>query len=273
MTTSTTRVSAEIAVSTGLRAYDVYFNYAHHAVLRGTNLHVESGEVLALLGGNGAGKSTLLRLMLGLLKPNQGTVSLNGRLLQTIGTRLLAQKLAYVPQAHIAPFPYKVKEIAMLGRIPAHGLTQAENGTDTALVDEVLQRMGIAHLAERSYTEISGGERQLTLLSRALVQGARTLVMDEPMNGLDYGHQIRLLEHLRHLAREGYAILMTTHHPEHALLAATRVALLEGGSIVNDGDPRDVVTPATIKRLYDVDVQAFQSPLGHTAFYPTGHDA
>jgi iron complex transport system ATP-binding protein len=136
---------------------------------------------------------------------------------------------------------------------------------------QMLERLGVADLAERPYTEISGGERQLVLIARALAQGARILVMDEPVSGLDYGNQIRFLEHLRRLAADGYAIVKATHHPEHTLLASTRVALLCDGAIVLDGPPAEVVTPSTIQRIYHIEVSAFHAPNGEaTAFYPSG---
>lgn len=261
------RPATVIPALAGLGACDLHFAYKR-PVLRGASLHVGPGDVLALLGTNGAGKSTLLRIMLGLVEPTSGRVVLDGKPLASFARRALAQRLAYVPQVHAAPFPYTVRDIALMGRLPATGMARSPGASDLSAVEAVLERMGIVHLADRPYTEVSGGERQLTLISRALVQGARVLVMDEPMNGLDYGHQIRLLERLRALAAEGYAILMTTHHPEHALLAATRVALLIDGQVRTEGRAADVVTARSIKELYGVDVTAFHSAYGHTAFYP-----
>lgn len=250
-----------------LEARDLHYGWRGRLVLQGVNLRLAPGEVLSLLGANGAGKTTLLRLLLGLLSPLRGEVLLAGRPLGDYRRQALAQQVAYVPQVHVTPFPYTVREIALLGRLPSSGLTRAPSAADHALVDQVLARLAIGELAERPYTEISGGERQLTLIARALVQGARVLVFDEPVSGLDYGHQLRLLEHLRQLAADGYAIVKTTHHPEHALLASTRVALLRDGRIDADGPPATVVTPAAIERLYGVRVTA-RHWAGHTAFFP-----
>ena len=253
-----------------LTVEDVHFAYRGRPVLRGVSLAIHPGEVVSLLGANGAGKTTLLRLLLGLSRPSTGRVCLNGKPLARYGRRELAHHLAYVPQTHITPFPYKVQEIVMLGRLPHTGLTHSPSRHDRDVVAEMLDRLGIAGLAERPYTEISGGERQLTLIARALAQGARILVMDEPVSGLDYGNQLRFLAHLRALAADGYSVVKATHHPEHALLAATRVALLCDGAIVRDGPACDVVTPATIRQLYGVEVTAFQSPDGQaTAFHPS----
>jgi len=253
-----------------LVAEGLQFAYNGRAVLRGVSLSIRPGEVLSLLGANGAGKTTLLRLLLGLSRPSAGAVCLNGKPLARYARRELAHHLAYVPQTHTTPFPYKVHEIVMLGRLPYTGLTHAPSRRDREVVSEMLERMGIAHLADRPYTEVSGGERQLALIARALAQGARLLIMDEPVSGLDYGNQLRFLTHLRALAADGYSVVKATHHPEHALLAATRVVLLCDGAIVRDGRADEVVTPAAIQQLYGVEVTAFHAP-GHRAiaFYPS----
>jgi iron complex transport system ATP-binding protein len=135
---------------------------------------------------------------------------------------------------------------------------------------QMLERLGIAELSERPYTEISGGERQLALIARALAQGARILVMDEPVSGLDYGNQLRFLALLQDLAADGYAVVKATHHPEQTLLASTRVALLCDGAILLDGPPAEVITPDTIQRIYGVEVCAIAGANGDTvAFRPT----
>lgn len=254
-----------------LIAQEVHFAYAGRGVLRGVTLTVRSGEVLSLLGANGSGKTTLLRLLLGLARPKAGQITLNGEPLAHYPRRELARYLAYVPQNHVTPFPYKVREVAVLGRLPHTGLVRSPTRRDYEVAMETLDRLGIADLAERPYTEISSGERQLTLIARALAQGARILILDEPASSLDYGNQLRLLAHLQSLGADGYAIVKATHHPEHALLASTRVALLCRGTIVREGPPAEVVTPSTIQQIYGVEVSAFQAPRGEaTAFYPSG---
>ena len=263
-----TGTALSVATQAGvLRAENLHFDYRGRAVLKGVSLQLAPGEIVCLLGANGAGKSTLLRVLLGFAKPSAGQVWFEGRALGQTRRRVLAQAIAYVPQVHVTPFPYRVREVVLMGRMPVTGLLRAPGPKDHAAVDAMLALVGIAHLAERAYTDISGGERQLALIARALAQGARTLIMDEPATGLDYGHQIRLIERVRGLARDGYAVLMTTHHPEHALMAATRVALLAQGRVVADGAPQAVVTPAAIAQLYGVTGQAHVCG-EHTAFFP-----
>jgi iron complex transport system ATP-binding protein len=251
-----------------LEAKGLRFSYRGREVLAGVDLAVRPGEVVALLGANGAGKSTLLKLLLGLLKPMAGTVSLGGKPLAAWSRKALARELAYVPQVHVTPFPYTVLQVAGLGRLAHRGLLGQWGASDRELVFATLDKLGIAHLANRAYTEISGGERQLTLIARALVQGARLLVMDEPVSGLDYGHQMRLLARLQVLAEEGYGILKTTHYPEHALGSAHRVVVLQEGAVLAKGLAAEIVTPAMMHRLYGLEVEMVRTTSGHGFFHP-----
>lgn len=235
-----------------LEARHLAFAYRQRLVLDGISLSLKPGQVVSLLGSNGAGKSTLLRLLLGLQQPARGELLLDGKPLAQWPRRQLARQLAYVPQIHSTPFPYTVTEVVLLGRLPAGSLFRAPSREDREIAATALEQVGIPHLAERPYTEISGGERQLALIARALAQGARLLIMDEPATGLDYGHQLRLLERLGQLAAAGYGVLMSTHHPEHAQLASTRVLLLENGRIRAAGPPEQVLNPANLQALYDI---------------------
>jgi len=252
-----------------LAAHDIRFGYQRRPVLTGASLELDAGELVCLLGINGAGKSTLLRIMLGLQRPEHGLVTLDGAPLTNWSRRQLAQLVAYVPQVHIAPFPYTVAQVALLGRLPANGLFRAPGSADLDCVHGVLAQLGIAHLAKRVYTEVSGGERQLTLIARALAQEAQLLVMDEPLAGLDYGNQIRLLDRLERLAADGYGVLMTTHDPNQPLSGCQRVALLIDGSVAAQGAPAEVLTPAAIYRLYGVSVDLLRTADGREiAFRP-----
>jgi len=255
-------------MSERLQARDIHHAYRGKGVLHGASLHLGPGEVVSLLGANGAGKSTLLRILLGLLPPSGGEVRLAGRLLADYPRRELARQVAYVPQVHSTPFPYTVRQIVTMGRLPSAGLFAAPGRDDRSAVDRVLARLAISHLAERPYTEISGGERQLALIARALAQGSRLLVMDEPATGLDYGNQITLLDLLRSLAAEGYGILKTTHHPDHVLAGSDRVAVLIAGRIVADGRPADVLTAKCLSELYGVPVTPVRLPDGRLVVAP-----
>ena len=251
-----------------LEAQNLSFLRGKRPVLTDIHLTLKRGDIIALLGANGSGKTTLLRCLLGLLRADNGQAILDGKPLHTLSPRTLARRLAYVPQTHNTPFPYTVLEVVTLGRLPYHSPLSALNATDHKAIEAALLRLGIAHLAHRPYTELSGGEQQLTLIARAITQGGHFLIMDEPMGGLDFGHQLRLLRYLEQLAAEGYGILKTTHSPDQALGCATRVALLENTRISADGPPMEVLTAQTIHRLYQVDVELVQASNGKSAFIP-----
>jgi iron complex transport system ATP-binding protein len=234
---------------------NLQFSYRRHQILTGVSFSVDHGEIVSLLGANGAGKSSLLRIALGLIKPPQGDVLIGGVSIKCLTHRQIAQQLAYVPQSHTAPFPFEVQDVVGLGRLAESGLFRGQGEADCQAVEGALERLKISHLAHRRYTEISGGERQLTLMARAIAQGARILVLDEPATGLDFGHQIHLLQQLSQLASQGYGILMTTHHPGHALAISSRVVLLKDGAVLKDGPPKLTVTPEAILELYGVNIK------------------
>ncbi|RII31078.1 MAG: ABC transporter ATP-binding protein [Geobacter sp.] len=240
-----------------LRLERLSFAYHRRQVLADVDLSMEQGEVLALLGPNGSGKTTLLKLILGLLKPSRGSVLLHGRDIRTIPRRELARMVAYVPQVHKESFAYRVCDVVLMGRLPHSAFFARYSEKDRLIADEALEKLGIGHLAERPYTEVSGGERQLALIARAMAQGAGTFIMDEPTNGLDYGNQLRLLERLKSLARTGYTVIFSTHHPDHAMAVADRVVMMGQGRIIRDGAACETVTPASLRELYNVDVRLY----------------
>lgn len=236
-----------------LRARGIRHGWGNRQVLRGVDLELRSGELVALLGRNGAGKSTLMRLMLGLDRLQHGTVELDGRPVGSMNARERARLLAYVPQGHLAPFPYTVRSVVELGRLPATGLFGRLSAGDRDHATRAMETMAITGLAERPYTELSGGERQMVLIARALAQGARLLLMDEPVSALDYGNQLRLLARLEVLAADGIGVLFTTHHPDHARSVCSRASLLDHGAIIADGPPETVITKQSLAALYDLD--------------------
>ncbi len=235
----------------------VSFSYRQKTVLSDISLDFESGTVVALLGPNGGGKTTLLKLILGLLKPDSGTVAVCGRDIRSIKPLELARMLAYVPQVHKESFAYHVMDVVMMGRMPHKSFFAVYNLEDRNMAETSLEKLGIAHLAERPYTEISGGERQLVLIARAMTQGARVFIMDEPTNGLDFGNQIRLLERLKLLSQEGFTFIFSTHHPDHVMAVADRVIMMQNGRTICDGVVNEAFTDKSLKALYQIDVRLF----------------
>jgi iron complex transport system ATP-binding protein len=245
-----------------LSAEKLSFGYRGRTVGRGVSLAITPGEVLCLLGPNGGGKTTLMKTLLGLLPALDGRVRLEGEDIAHLPRRRLARTIGYVPQAHAAFFPFSVMEIVLMGRSAHIGLFAAPSRADRAVAEGALETLGIRHLAERVYTELSGGERQLALIARALAQEPRVLVMDEPTASLDFGNQLRVLHQIAALARSGIAVVLSTHDPDHVFLCGDRVALLHDGALEAIGPPEEIITAAALKRLYGVEVQVVELP-GH----------
>lgn len=227
------------------------FAYAGHApLLRDITFQLDGGTVMTILGPNGAGKSTLLNCLFGLLHPTGGAIRYHGRELQTMEPRDVAQIVAYVPQAHVPVYAYTVRDFVVMGRAPRLRMYQRPSGADYAHVDGVLEELGILHLADTVYTEISGGERQLATIARAIVQEPEIVVLDEPTSHLDYGNQLRMVRLARRLADRGFGVIMTTHTPDHALLLNDRIGVLDRGGHLTVGDAAEIVNEKLLSELY-----------------------
>lgn len=230
------------------------YGYPGRRIGDDVTFELNAGEVLCLLGPNGSGKTTLFRTLLGLLPVQGGEVMLDGQDLRTLRRDQIARLVSYVPQAHGAFFPYTVREVVLMGRTAHLGIFAAPSARDHGAALDAIRRMGITHLADATYTRISGGERQLTLIARALAQEARMVVMDEPTANLDFGNQVRVLERIRTLAADGIGVLLSTHDPDHAFLCADRVAMLYNGGLLACGVPEAVMTSTQLQQLYGVEV-------------------
>ena len=243
--------------------------YSDRVVGRGLDVAIEQGEVLALLGPNGGGKTTLLKTLIGLLSPKAGEVRLGERALADHASRERARLIAYVPQSHAATFAFTVETVVLMGRTAHGSLFSRPTSADRAIAARTLDRFGIAHLADRPYTMISGGERQLALLARALAQEPQFVVLDEPTASLDFGNQGRVIREIRSLSASGHGVLFTTHDPNHALAAADRAYLLRHGTQVGEGPVADVLTLERLSALYGTRIRRLTDPVtGERAFLP-----
>lgn len=229
--------------------------YGGHAVASGVTLALSAGETVCLLGPNGGGKTTLFKTLLGLLAPVAGHVRIDGTDIAQLPRSAVARRLGYVPQAQPGYFPYSVEEMVLLGRTAHLGLFARPSAADRAAALAALARLGIGHLAPRIYTEISGGERQLTLVARALAAEPQIIVMDEPTASLDFGNRARVLAQIAMLRAQGVGIVMSTHDPDQALAHADKVALLHEGTLAAYGVPQSVVTAQALSALYGIGVE------------------
>jgi iron complex transport system ATP-binding protein len=257
-----------IAMPPMLSVRDLGFGYGTKVVGRDVSLEVRRGEVLCLLGPNGSGKTTLFKTMLGLLPAQAGEVLLEGRGLAGLSRPEIARRVAYVPQAHAAHFPFRVLDMVVMGRTAHLGLFAAPGREDRAKAMAALDALGIANLAETEYTRISGGQRQLALVARALAQDAPAIVMDEPTASLDFGNQVVVLGEVKRLAERGLAVVLSTHDPDHAFSVGSRVALLDGGRLIAQGRPAEVLTPERLRAVYGVSVVVERLSQGQTVCAP-----
>lgn len=231
------------------------FSYGTHEVLRDISFTAQYGQVLSVLGPNGVGKSTLFGCLLRLLRPKRGSVCIDGESVAHMTPKELARRIAYIPQSHNPVFNYSVFDMVLMGTTAQLGAVAAPSSAQEEAVEAALERLGISHLARRGYARLSGGERQLTLIARALVQNARILVMDEPSSGLDYGNRLRVMQTIRNLASEGYCIIQSTHDPDQAYLYSDRILALLDGAILAHGRPEEIFNASLISKLYGVEVE------------------
>lgn len=231
---------------------NVSCGYTRQPVLREVTLSLDEGEFLCLLGPNGSGKTALLKTLAGILPPLAGEIRLDGRRWGDWPVRARAARLAYVPQAHAPLFAFRVLDVVAMGRTARWPLWAGPGASDWRAAETALAAVEMESFAERRYTELSGGERQMVLVARALAQEARFLVLDEPASSLDFGNQVRMLQTLRRLVREGFGVLMATHHPEHALRCATRVAVVGSGRLAPAQTPAEALTADRLESIYRV---------------------
>ena len=238
-----------------LAVEDLSYGYPGHVVGHKLSFTVGAGEVLCVLGRNGEGKSTLFKTILGLLPPRAGTLRVDGEPISSWSPRRRALTFGYVPQHSGGAFPFTVAELVLMGRTAHRGPFAAPSATDRAAAEEAIAALGIEHLAEREWLRVSGGEGPLALVARALAQEPRILVLDEPTASLDFGNQVRVLDAVRSLAEtRRLSVLLSTHHPEQAFACADQVAVLAGGKLLQIGAPADVITSATLRACYSVEV-------------------
>ncbi len=258
-----------------LEVRDVSFRYGQHCVLSHVSFSAPSGTLLCVLGPNGVGKSTLFRCILGLLRDYTGSIQIDSLDSKDVKPELLARKIAYVPQSHAAVFPYTVHDMVLMGTTAALGPHALPGSEQNELATEALERLGISHLARRPFTQVSGGEAQLTLIARAIAQQAKILVMDEPTASLDYGNQIRVMEEIRKLVQSGYTVIQSTHNPEHAFLYADQVLVLLSGSAVEIGKPADILSEEMLFQIYGIHVSLYELSGGVRVCVPnrTGGDS
>ncbi len=231
------------------------FSYGDNPVLRDIRLQLRAGEVVALIGPNGSGKSTLIKSLIGVLR-STGDIQWNGRPLQNWRRRELAQYVAYLAQAPLHEVGQTVIEVLRLGRAPYWHLFGVESPRDAEVVAQVSQRLRLDPILNRSMDQISGGQRQMVFVGRALVQEPKAILLDEPNTFLDLKHQVELMSLLKQLAREqSVGVLLASHDLNLAAATADRLILLDCGAVAADGKPEQVLDPDLLGRVYGVEME------------------
>jgi len=238
-----------------MRIEDLHFSYGSHEVLKGVSFGVEDSGFVSLLGPNGAGKSTLFRCMLGLLEPTSGSVHICGRDIRNMPAAELSHRVAYIPQSHTPVFNFSVFDMVLMGTTAQLPRFSSPGKQQKELAEAAMERMGIYHLRNRGCSNISGGERQLALIARAMAQQAKILVMDEPSASLDYGNKLRVMETVKSLTKDGYTVIQSTHDPDQAYLYSDQILALYDGKILAWGTPQETISSALVSTLYGVDVE------------------
>lgn len=245
-----------------LQIKDIVSGYGKKVVVNNISMKVKRGDFICILGSNGCGKTTLLKTILGFIKPFNGEIYVDDISIGNLKERELAKKISYIPQAHVPPFPFTVKDVVIMGRTPYLGKGNNPSMEDEKLAHESMERLGILKFENNPYTELSGGQQQLTMIARALVQNTDFIFMDEPTANLDFGNEYKVLEEVYSLAKlYNKGVIMVTHNPNHVFSFADKVIIMKNGKIYKSGYPEDKITEDVLKDIYNTEVKVVGVPI------------
>lgn len=237
-----------------LEIENLYGGYGREDIVKGVTAHADAGEILCLVGPNGCGKTTLFRLILGSLKATSGKVIIDGKDTKDLSQKELARLVAYIPQYHTPIYEYTVLEIVLMGRASHFSAFDQPSSADREAAFNALEKINAVHLANEKYTDLSGGQRQLILIARAICQEAKIFVMDEPAANLDYANHQLLMDVIVDLANKGYLVVMSTHSPEHPASIGSKVLMMRSGKVASFGSPAEVITSENLEKVYGVEM-------------------
>lgn len=238
-----------------LEARGICAGYRGRDIVHDVNFELNSGEVLCMLGPNGVGKTTLFKSLLGFIPFSHGEMLVDGAPVNHKDRKATASLIGYVPQVHEPPFPFVVIDVVVMGSIARADLFTGPSKEAFDEADAILDLLGITYLRDRIYTEISGGERQMVLIARALMQNPRFIMMDEPTSSLDFGNQMRVLTQVCALAKRQVGVIMTSHFPDHAFLCCDKAAVMSRTEPFQVGPVHSIVTEETLQKAYGIPVK------------------
>lgn len=242
-----------------LQAENISFGIKEKKILTQAGFKVEKGEFVGIIGPNGSGKSTLLKNVYKVLKPQEGTIILEGKNLLSMSNREMAREISVVIQEQEASFDFTVEEVVMMGRHAKKKMLEKENQEDKEIVHQTLKATGLYNIREQSFTTLSGGEKQRAFIARALVQDTPCLLLDEPTNHLDIKYQLELMNLVKERKK---TVLAVIHDLNIASVYCDRLYALKEGRIVVSGTPKEVLTPEFIKNVYEVEAEVFDDKRG-----------
>ncbi len=258
-----------------LAVQDLRFSYGKKEIFSELNFDLSTGSVTCLIGSNGCGKTTLIDCITGYLNANNGKIMIEGKDISLLNARELAKLKAYVPQHHDKHFPFTVLDIILMGRTAHLGFLSRPSGKDRDKVRKLMIRLNMLELIDRDYTELSGGETQMVLILRALIQESPLIIMDEPTSHLDFKNELILLEQIGELAQEhNRGILMSTHSPNQALFLENRgvdvqVIMMNDQGAILKGTPSEILTVENMASVYGIKaVQLYESKSSFSSLVP-----
>jgi len=233
-----------------LQVANISFNYEATRVLENISFDVKEGELCGIFGPNGCGKTTLFKCCLKFLKTHKGTVIMDGQDIEGLKIRDMARLVSYVPQEHKPPFPYLVKEVILMGRTPHLNGFFGISRKDKEKAMQALELLESTHLADRQYNQLSGGQRQMVLIARAIAQETKIMFLDEPTSALDFKNQIKIWRIMRKVVEKGITILACSHDPNHVVWFCDKAVVMNGHGVIAKGTPPEVITQKVLDEIY-----------------------
>ena len=235
--------------------------YDGRAVIENFNASLADGDVFCLLGSNGVGKTTTFKTILGFLKPLGGEILADGENVLAMSDKQRAQLISYVPQAHVPPFAFSVFDVVMMSANARLGMFERPSKEDEDVALGALETLKMGDFKDKIYIDLSGGERQMVLIARALAQRSKVILLDEPTANLDFGNQMRVLRRIKELAAHGYIVVMTSHQPEQVFYVGAKVAMLGRDKSYIYGAAKEVVTSENLREIYGTDIRVVKNEI------------
>lgn len=237
-----------------LKVNNLSFGYTKNKILEDISFEVKPGDFVCVLGKNGIGKSTLFKLLLGFLKKEKGEILIDNKPLESFTRKELAREVAYIPQYSTSAFNYNVFDTVLMGTTCRLDTLGSPKAKEKQIARDALKQFEISHLSKKNTSSISGGERQLVVLARAIAQGSKILILDEPTANLDYGNQFRVMKTISKLKEFGYMIILSTHNPEQAMWFSDKIMVLDDKKVLAYGNTDEIIDEDLLNKIYSIDI-------------------